>query len=72
MLKVPRDQLEPHILRVAGTKLPRAASRSLILLAFWLLMNFLAVAHELNEFVNEAVARAWYESPWRTRFVKRP
>src|SRR5438034_8196888 len=53
MLKVPRDQLEPHILRVAGIKLPRAASRSLILPAFWLLKNFLAVAYELNEFVNE-------------------
>src|SRR5690349_5704251 len=72
MLKVPRDQLEPHILRVADTKLPRAASRSLILPAFWLLKNFLAVAHELNAFVNEAMARAWCESLWRTHFSKRP
>jgi hypothetical protein len=68
----PRDQLEPHILRVVGTKLPRAASRSLILPAFWLLKNFLAVAHALNQFVNEAMARAWCESSWRTRFAKRP
>jgi hypothetical protein len=71
MLKVPRDQLEPHILRVTGTKLPRPASRSLILPAFWLLKNFLAVAHELNEFVNEAMARAWCGSPWRTHFEKK-
>jgi hypothetical protein len=31
----------------------------------------LAVAHELNEFVKEAMARALCGSPWRTHFEKK-
>ncbi len=49
MLKVPRDQLRPHIPKVGRTKLPRAATGSLILPAFGSSRIFLAVGHALNQ-----------------------
>jgi hypothetical protein len=49
MLKVPWDQLEPHILRVGGTKLSRAASSSLMFGRVLASQEFLGVGHALSQ-----------------------